>query len=73
MSVIQLHRITRREYLRLSDAMAEANQEKYRESDDGDGEPLVERNVSSRKLGGIRFQRCGGGRRVIRRQRGSTY
>lgn len=55
--------------LRLSDAMAAANGEDDADEERASGAVLVERRVGERSNGGIRFQRCGGGRRIIRRQR----
>ncbi len=60
-----------RKYLLLSDAMAEANRIKKPRGNE-DGMELPTRLVSTRLNGGIRFQRCGGGRRIIRRQRGGN-
>ena len=56
-----------REYLRISDAMEEANRRGLEEEDGS--KPLRQVAASTRLVGGIRFERCGGGRRVVRRQR----
>lgn len=58
-----------RGYLRLSDAMAEANGE----ARDEGGAPLPRRRVATRKQSGIRFRRCGGGVQVIRKQGTRAY
>ena len=55
-----------RPVLRLSDAMAEALRE--RAEDEAGGAAMRGVQVTSRLLCGIRLERCGGGRRVIRRQ-----
>lgn len=68
MTAVEIGREMRRQYLRLSDAMREANGEAPKEAETG-GAVLREKRVGERSCGGIRFQRCGGGRRVIRRQR----
>ena len=62
----------RRAYLRLSDAMAEANGQDRDDGGDG-GAALQEYRVATRLCQGIRYQRCGGGRRVIRRSNGRAY
>lgn len=54
-----------REYLRLSDAMAEAN---GTTREDENGAPLNQRRVATRRQSGIRLRRCGGGVQVIRKQ-----
>ena len=58
--------------LSLADAMREALGEDRVSEDEQCGEPLKVRSVASRKLSGFRFRRCGGGRQVIRRQRGGA-
>ncbi len=61
-------------YLRLADAMDAATRRRAAaDGDESGGEPLVTRKVASRRLCGYRFQRCGGGRRVIRRQGRGAY
>lgn len=61
---------TERPFLSLADAMRRANGEVHDDSDDGDGAPLAIRRVASRTVSGFRYQRCGGGKRIIRKQAG---
>lgn len=67
MQSLQIAAGTERGYLRLADAMAEANGEVPAGGGE-DGAPLVTRRVATRAVAGFRFQRCGGGKRIIRRQ-----
>lgn len=56
-------------YLRLADAMEDALADLRKPKNIDEDAVLVVRRVSVKERCGIRFQRCGGGRRVIRRQR----
>lgn len=62
---------TRQGYLRLSDAMAEALGENADDQDDAESRVLVHEATTPNKAGvGIWFRKCGGGRQVMRKQRG---
>ena len=60
-------------WLSLADAMAEANSETVASVEGESRVPLKRLARPSVTESGIRYQRCGGGRRVIRRQKGGAY
>lgn len=61
-----------RQLLRLADAMVEADGEDPEETE-ADGVMVPQCYVIVRSRGGITFQRCGGGHRVIRRIERRSY